>query len=82
MAGLSSHKYKQYERTQRKVVTESAFSGGMNYSDNPLDVGVSKLIVNMIQKDFGKRVRPRGGWRVLRHPLKLGEDLGGRKSVV
>ena len=76
MAGLSSHKYKQYERTQRKVVTESAFTGGMNYSDNPLDVGVSKLIVNMIQKDFGKRVRPRGGWRVLRPPLKLGEDLG------
>lgn len=72
MAGTSSHEYKQYKRNQRKVVNEGMFTGGMKYSDNPLKPGVSKLIVNMIPKDFGERVRPRGGWRRLTDPLLLG----------
>mgnify|MGYP007095020278 FL=1 len=52
------------------------FTGGMHFTDNPLDEGTSRLLVNMIQKDFGQRVRPRGGWGERGAPTSLGSDLG------
>lgn len=76
MAGQSSHSYKQYARKQRRLISEGVFTGGMHYTDNPLMPGTSRLIVNMIQKDFGARVRPRGGWRTLMEPTALGTGLG------
>ena len=47
----------------------------MHYTDNPLEPGTSKLLVNMIQKDYGARVRPRGGWRPLVDPVNIGTNL-------
>lgn len=76
MAGQSSHSYKTYKRNQRKLINEGVFTGGMQYTDNPLEPGVSKLMVNMIQKDFGERVRPRGGWHSLIPTISLGNNLG------
>jgi hypothetical protein len=76
MESISSHKYKQYQRQQRKVVNEPDFLGGMNFSDNPLMPGTHKLLVNYIQKDFGSRIRPRGGWRLITPPTALGIGLG------
>ena len=75
MAGQSSHKYKQTKRQQRVLVSEGVFTGGMHYTDNPLMPGTSKLLVNLIQKDMGARVRPRGGWRNLTSSLALGTGL-------
>ena len=76
MAPTSSHSYKQYQRNQRKVVVEPDFTGGMQFTDNPLMPGIHKLMVNYIQKDFGSRIRPRGGWRLITPPTTLGNSLG------
>lgn len=48
----------------------------MQYTDNPLGEGVSKLLVNYIQKDYGARIRPRGGWRPLIPSTAIGTGLG------
>ena len=76
MATTSSHRYKTERREKRQVINEGIFTGGMNFTDNPLGPGVSKLLVNYIQKDAGQRIRPRGGWRQLADPILLGSNLG------
>lgn len=67
-----------YRKTRREVrgnVVEPLF-GSMTYSDNPLPPGQVHTIVNMIQKDYGKRARPRGGMK----PVLTGIDLGSALS--
>lgn len=76
MATTSSHRYKTERREKRQVINEGIFTGGMNFTDNPLGPGISKLLVNYIQKDAGQRIRPRGGWRQLADPILLGSNLG------
>lgn len=75
MATISSRSYKKYQRQQRKVIDEPIFGKGMTYSDNPLDSGHCRLLVNHIQKDGGQRVRPRGGWRLINDPVLLGSNM-------
>lgn len=75
MRSTSSHRYKQSNRQSRKVVNEMAFSAGMNFTNNPLPTGQVKLLVNMIQKDYGKRIRPRGGYHPIIPPIDLGVGL-------
>ena len=76
MESTSSHNYKRYNRGERKLINEPNFTGGMQYTDNPLAEGISKLLVNYIQKDYGARIRPRGGWKPLTPPTLLGNSLG------
>lgn len=76
MATTSSHSYKGQRRAPRQVINEGIFTGGMEFTDNPLGPGVSKMLVNYIPKDMGQRLRPRGGWRQLNDPILLGTGLG------
>jgi len=76
MALASSRSYKNYQRNQRKIVTETTFNKGMAYTDNPLLDGQVRLLVNYIQKDFGDTLRPRGAWVQAEGPVQLSTAMG------
>ena len=46
---------------KRTVVTESVFTKGMKYTNQPLPEGYIKTLVNFDIKDDGETIKPRGG---------------------
>lgn len=73
-ATSSRNVYRKRTREPRGATLEPIF-GSMTYSDNPLDPGEVHTVVNMIQKDFGKRARPRGGVVPVSPSVDLGTQL-------
>lgn len=55
---------------------ETLYNRGMKYTDSALPDGQIRVAMNLIQKDYGDTLRPRGGWRNIIPPLMLGENLG------
>lgn len=53
--------YKQYTRTQRNIVLEETFKGGMQTDDIPLSDGMYKHLVNFKILEDGKQLVPRRG---------------------
>ena len=81
MQPLLFHNYKNNARNGRLVVTETVFAEGMTTTDNPLPLGQCSLLVNVIAKDQGERVRPRGAWVPVQSGIQVGTidwDLNNR----
>ena len=62
MAGSSS--YKTYQRERRRVILQSAFDGGMKFTNGAIDEGFMKLLVNYDLSNDGVYLIPRPGLRV------------------
>ena len=60
-----SSSFKSYARGQRNIVTEEPYASGIMYSNNPLDEGYARLLVNMDYKDDSKTIAPRPGFQQL-----------------
>ena len=77
--------FKTYERGVRTQTTESTFASGMMYTDEPLNEGYSKLLVNYIASTNGASLTPRKGLRTS-HASIYTEDPeitdGSVKSII
>jgi len=71
----SRNTYRKRSREARGALTETGFGTTMTYTDNPIMGAKSRLLVNYIQKDFGTRARPRGGYRKTIDELPLGAGM-------
>ena len=67
--------YRNNQRNQRKLITETNFGKGMNYSNNPLLDGQARVMVNLIQRDYGDTLRPRGAWVNNFEPIDVGPGM-------
>ena len=56
--------YKQYSRRTRIQDIANTFSGGVEYTDRPVDAGMSKLLVNFDVSTSGNLLRPRKGYEI------------------
>lgn len=65
--------FKEYERLSRTVMVEDTFQGGMQFTNNPLPTGFSKLLVNFDLKDQGATLVPRGGLKDIKS-VAIDED--------
>lgn len=61
--------YKEYSRLERTLTVEDSFNRGMQYTDNPLDIGTAKLLVNFDLKNQGTTLAPRGGIKDIKRAL-------------
>ncbi len=59
----TSNNYKTYERERRRVIIQSAFNGGMRYTNGAIDEGFIKTIVNYDLSNNGTYLIPRPGLR-------------------
>lgn len=57
--------YKQYTRGTRTLLTEADFTLGMMYTNNALDEGYARTLINFDYKDDGMALTPRGGLRAV-----------------
>lgn len=55
------YSFKKFSNQSRVFRSEEAFSGGMNYTDSPIDAGQSKMLVNFDIADDGYSLKPRAG---------------------
>ena len=58
-----SNYYNRTARQQRLLVSEETYSGGINYTENVLKEGYSKLLVNFMLRDSGSSLSPRYGMK-------------------
>lgn len=56
-----SNYFNRTGKTQRLLVSEETYSGGINYTDNVLAEGSSKMLINYMLRDSGSSLSPRYG---------------------
>ena len=61
--------YKQYTRTPRSQAVTNNFSGGMCYTNQPIQEGYCRLLVNYDVTDSGRSISSRPGLFVTKHQI-------------
>ena len=61
--------YKQYARTPRSQAVTNNFSGGMCYTNQPIQEGYCRLLVNYDVTDSGRSISSRPGLFVTKHQI-------------
>ena len=61
MAQTSLYKSSPATVRQRVMTTETIFSKGMRYTNQPMAEGYIKSLINFDIKDDGESIKPRGG---------------------
>lgn len=80
--------YKQYSRRTRIQDITNDFSGGMEYTDRPVEAGLTKILVNFDVATSGNYLKPRRGYEILKdvrlvdvddNDLKIYEIVGHKE---
>ena len=72
--------YKQYSRRTRIQDITNIFNGGMEYTDRPIEAGLTKTLVNFDVSIAGNYLKPRRGYEVLKN-IKLVDSENNQLTI-